>query len=102
MENVNVLIHETSTAPIQKEVDQLPKFALPLAPKSDKVEEDPSPRSTPSVAQSFDSIPIEDTPELTTPPPPIGHMKREPSSRVKLNHAPDAIVGNMNELNLRK
>ena len=49
MENVNVLIHETSTAPIQKEVDQLPKSALPLAPKSDKVEEESSPPFTPSV-----------------------------------------------------
>ena len=36
------------------------------------------------------------------PPPPIGLMEREPLSRVKLNHPSTAIVGNMNELNLRK
>ena len=59
---VNALIDETSTVITQKEVDQLPKSTLPLALENDKVEEDPSPPSTPSVAQSFDSIPIEDTP----------------------------------------
>ena len=29
-------------------------------------------------------------------------MERESSSRVKLNHPPDVIMGNMNELTLRK
>ena len=50
METMNVLIDETSTFTTQKEVDQLPKSALLLAPESDKVEEDPSPPFTPSVA----------------------------------------------------
>ena len=65
------------------EVDQLPKSALPLAPKSDKIEEDPSPPSTPSAAQSSDNTPIEDTLDFTTPSLPIGHMEREPLSRVE-------------------
>ena len=50
MEIVNVVIDETSTATTKKEVDQLPKSTLPLAPESDKVEEDPFPSSTPSIA----------------------------------------------------
>ena len=29
-------------------------------------------------------------------------MEREPSSRIKLNHPLDVIMGNMNELTLRK
>ena len=67
VEIVNVVIDETSTATTKKEVDQLPKSTLPLAPESDKVEEDPFPSSTPSIAQSFDSNPVEDTPVPTTP-----------------------------------
>ena len=58
--------------------------------------------STPSSAQSFDNTPSEENIEPTTPPPPIGHMEREPSSRIILNHPLYAIVENMNELNMRK
>ena len=61
----------------------MPKSALPLAPKSDKIEEDHSLPSTPSATQSFDNTPIEDTLDPTSPPPPVGHMEREPSSRVE-------------------
>ena len=50
METVNVIIDETLTSTIQKEVDQLPKSTLPLALESDKVEEDPSPPSTRNIA----------------------------------------------------
>lgn len=102
MENVNVVIDETSTSTTQKEVDQLPKSTLPLAPESDKVEEDHSPPSTPNVSQSSNNHPVEDALEPTTPPPPVGHMEREPSSRIRLNHPLEAIFGNINELNLRK
>ena len=102
METVNVIIDETLTSTIQKEVDQLPKSTLPLALESDKVEEDPSPPSTRNIAQSSDIHPVEDTLEPITPPSPIVHMEREPSSRIRLNHPPEAIVGNINELNLRK
>ena len=30
------------------------------------------------------------------------HEEKGPSSRIKLNHPPEVIVGNMNELTLRK
>ena len=101
-ETMNVVIDETSTSTTQKEVDQLPKSTLLSAPISNKVKEDPSPTSTPNISQSSNSNPVEDTPEPTTPPQPIGHIEREPSSRIKLNHPLEEIVGNMNELNLRK
>ena len=41
METMNVVIDENSITPTQKDFNQLPKFVLPLAPISDKVEEDP-------------------------------------------------------------
>ena len=50
MEIVNVVIDETLTSTTQKEVDQLPKFTLPSALMSDKVEEDSPPASTPHIA----------------------------------------------------
>ena len=67
VEIVNVVIDETSTSATKKEVDQLSKSTLPLAPESDKVEEDPFPSSTPCITQSFDSNSVEDTPVPTTP-----------------------------------
>ena len=101
-ETVNVVIDETSTSTTQKEIDPLPKSVIPLALVSDKVEEDSPPTSTPYIAQSSNSNHVEDTPKITTPPPPIGCMEWEPSSKIRLNYPPKAIVGNMNELNLRK
>ena len=85
VEIVNVVIDETSTSTTKKEVDQLPKSAFPLAPESDKVEEDHSPSSTPSIAQSSDGNPVENTPVPTTPPcgyhdrlfPSLGRRKGE-------------------------
>ena len=102
METVNVVIDETLTSTTQKEVVQLLKFALPSTLVSDKVEEDSPPTSMPHITQSFDSNHVENTPEPTTLPPTVGHMEREPSSKIRLNHPREAIVRNINELNLRK
>ena len=102
MEIVNVVIDETLTFTTQKEVVQLLKFALPSTLVSDKVEEDSPPTSMPHITQSFDSNHVENTPEPTTLPPTVGHMEREPSSIIRLNHPREAIVRNINELNLRK
>ena len=102
METMNVVIDETLTSTTQKEVVQLLKFALPSTLVSDKVEEDSSPTSTPHITQSSDSNHVENTPEPTTLPSTIGHMEREPSSRIRLNHPREAIVRNINELNLSK
>ena len=102
METMNVVIDETLTFTTQKEVVQLLKFALPSTLVSDKVEEDSPPTSMPHITQSFDSNHVENTPEPTTLPPTVGHMEREPSSKIRLNHPREAIVRNINELNLRK
>ena len=102
METVNVVIDETLTFTTQKEVVQLLKFALPSTLVSDKVEEDSPPTSMPHITPSFDSNHVENTPEPTTLPPTVGHMEREPSSKIRLNHPREAIVRNINELNLRK
>ena len=41
-------------------------------------------------------------PSLSTSPNSETHEDKGPSSRFKLNHPPEVIVGNMNELTLRK
>lgn len=102
METVNVVINETSITLSQKEANQLPKSVLQSPPISNKVEEDPSPPPIPNADQSSNSSHVDITQEPTSPPPPFGLIEREPSSRVRLNHPQEAIVGNMKKRNLRK
>ena len=45
---------------------------------------------------------MEDSADIPTSPDSKSHEEKEPSSRIKLNHPPEVIVGNMNELTLRK
>ena len=45
---------------------------------------------------------VEDLADLSTSPDFDTHEEKGPSSRIKLNHPPEVIVGNMNELTLRK
>ena len=45
---------------------------------------------------------MEDSTDITTSPDSESHKKKGPSSRIKQNHPPEDIVGNMNELTLRK
>jgi len=45
---------------------------------------------------------MEDFADIPTSPNFESHKEKRPSSRVKLNHPPKDIVGNMNELTLRK
>ena len=54
----------------------------------------PSTPNTPSV--------VEDSANISTSPDFESHEEKEPFSRIKLNHPPEVIVGNMNELTLRK
>ena len=49
---------------------------------------------TPSVVEDFANIP--------TSPDFESHEEKGPSSKIKLNHPPEVIVGNINELTLRK
>ena len=45
---------------------------------------------------------MEDSADITTSPNSESHEEKGPSSRIKLNHHPEDIVGNLNELTLRK
>ena len=45
---------------------------------------------------------MEDSVDIPTSLDSESHEKKGPSSRIKLNHPPEVIVGNMNELTLRK
>ena len=45
---------------------------------------------------------MEDSVDISTSPNSEFHEEKKPSSRIKLNHPPDVIMGNMNELTLKK
>ena len=45
---------------------------------------------------------MEDSADISTSPDSEFHEEKGHSFRIKLNHLPDLIVGNMNELTLRK
>ena len=45
---------------------------------------------------------VEDSTDITTSPDSESHKEKGPSSRIKQNHLPKDIVGNLNELTLRK
>ena len=82
METVNVVIDKVSKSGFEKISEEIPKEILLPKPKGVReiVDQEPSSPSTPSVVEV--SIDI-------------------PTSRIKLNHPLEFIVGNMNELTLR-
>ena len=45
---------------------------------------------------------VKDLVDISTSPDSESHKEKGPSSRIKLNHPPEVIVENMNELILRK
>ena len=45
---------------------------------------------------------MEDSADIPTSPDSKSHKEKGPSSKIKLNHLPKVIVGNMNEFTLRK
>ena len=99
METVNVVIDESSKSSSEKGIEELTREIIPPEPKvvQEIVEQEPaSPRNpgTPNV--------VEDSTDITTSPDSESHKKKGPSSRIKQNHPPEDIVGNMNELTLRK
>ena len=99
MEIVNVVIDEPSDFGSEKFSEEIPKEILPPEPREveEIVEQEltsPSTLDTPSV--------VEDSANLSTSPDSETHKDKGPSSRIKLNHPPEVIVGNMNELTLRK
>ena len=99
METLNVVIDESSDSSSEKGIEELTKEILPPEPRiiQEIVEQElasPSTSGTPSV--------VEDSPDITTSPESESHEEKGPSSRIKLNHPPEDIVGNLNELTLRK
>ena len=96
METVNVVIDEVSDSGFEKSSEEIPKAILPSKPKvvQEEVDQEPISPSTPSVVEVSTDIP--------TSPNSKSHEEKWPSSRIKLNHPPEVIVGNMNELTLRK
>ena len=99
MEIVNVVINEPSHAGSEKFGEELPKEILPPEPKEVKeiFEQELISPSTPDTLSV-----VEDSADLSTSPYSETHEEKGPSSKVKLNHPPEVIVGNMNELTLRK
>ena len=99
MEIVNVVIDESSDSSSEKGIEELTKEILPSEPRvvQEIVEQEPASLSTlgtPSV--------VEDFADITASPDSESHEEKGPSSRIKLNHPPEDIVGNLNELTLRK
>ena len=98
-ETVNVVINESSDSSSEKGIEELTKEILPPEPRvvQEIVKQElasPSTPGTPSV--------VEDSTDITTSPDSESHEVKGPSSRIKLNHPPEDIVGNLNELTLRK
>ena len=99
METVNVVIDESSEFGFEKLGQEIPREILPPEPKDvqEIVDQElvfPSTFSTLSVVEGSVDIP--------TSPNSESHEKKGLSLRIKLNHPLEVIVGNMNELTLRK
>ena len=99
METVNVVIDESSEFGFENLGQEIPREILPPEPKDvqeivDQEPVFPSTFSTPSVVEESTDIPIS--------PDSESHKEKGHSSRIKLNNPSEVIVGNMNELTLRK
>ena len=99
METVNVVIDESSYFGFEKGIEEFPKEILPpeLKEVQEIVEQEPVSTSTPGTPSV-----VEDSVDIPTSLDSESHEEKGPSSRIKLNHPPEVIVGNMNELTLRK
>ena len=96
---MNVVIDESSDSGSEKGIVEFPKEILPPEPKEvqEVVEQEPVSPSTPSIPSV-----LEDSIDIPTSLDSESHEQKRLSSRVKLNHPPEVIVGNMNDLILRK
>ena len=99
IEVVNVVINESSNSSSEKGIKELTREIIPLEPRvvQEVVEQEPASPSTlgtPSI--------VEDSADITTSLDSESHEEKGPSSRIKQNHPLEDIVGNMNELTLRK
>ena len=96
METINVVIDEVSNSGSEKINEEISKAILPSKPKvvQEIVDQEPVSSIIPSV--------VEDSADIPTSPDSESYEEKGPSSRIKLNHPLEIIVGNMNELTLRK
>ena len=96
METVNVVIDESSDSSSEKGIEELTKEIIPPEPRAvqDIVEQELASPSTPSV--------VEDSTDISTSPDFESQKEKGSSSRIKQNHPQEDIVGNLNELTLRK
>ena len=99
METLNVVIDEVSKSCLEKISEEIPKEILPPKPKDvqEMVDQKPASPSTPSTPSV-----IEGSTDIPTSPDSESHKEKGSSSRIKLNDPPEFIVGNINELTLRK
>ena len=99
METVNVVIDESLKSSSDKFSEEIPKEILPPKPKEvqeigEQEPASPSNLNTPSV--------VENSVDISTSLDSESHEEKGPSSKIKLNQPSKVIVGNMNELTLRK
>ena len=96
METINVVINEASDSGSEKISEEIPQEILPSESMvvQEEVDQESVSSSTPSV--------VEDSADIPTSPDSESYEEKGPSSRIKLNHPLEIIVGNMNELTLRK
>ena len=96
METANVVIDEALDSGSGKISEEIPKEILSPEHKvvQEIVDHEPASPSTPSVVEVSTDIP--------TSPDSEFYEEKGPSSRIELNHPPEVIVGNMNELTLKK
>ena len=99
METVNVVIDESLDSNSEKGIEELTKEIIPLEPRvvQDIVKQElasPSTLGTPSL--------VENSANITTSPDSESHKEKGPSFKIKQNHPLKDIVGNLNELTLRK
>ena len=99
METINFVIDESSDSGSKKVSEEFPKEILPPEPKEvqEIVKQEPASPSIPNTSSV-----VEDFADISTSPDSESHKEKGPSSRIKLNHPPEVIVGNMNELTLKK
>ena len=99
METVNVVIDKTSKSSFENISEEIPKEILPPKPKDIQEFVDQEPASPSTLDTPSD---VEDLADISTSLDSESHKEKGPSSRIKLNHPLKVIVGNMNELILRK
>ena len=99
MEILNVVIDESSESGSEKFSEEIPKEILPFKPREvqEIFEQEPTSLSTPHTSSV-----VEELADISTSPDSKSHEEKRPSSKIKLNHPPEVIVGKMNELTLRK